>query len=612
MTEMNEWQMRGKDSSPEDTLKHIQAIYDRLGFKTSIEEFDSGVENCYSCRLTVDGPVKAYIGTNGKGMTRELCFASANGEMIERLSNRRFAANLRVDDDRYEELTVPYYPLYSPSDPDQPECMKRLKERIAATVKTPLFLQTPMDLTEKLLKDVAPVKLHGKFQTVPFYRPGKAEPVYLPYNLLNLFTGSNGMAAGNTYEEAMVEGISEILERYAQSIIADGGITPPEIPAEVIDRYPHIRRVIDQITKDPRYEVRVLDCSLEKKIPVVCGVIINKDTGHFGMRYGCQPNMAIALERVFTESMQGSTLENAANKNIADFHEMDSNRRVDKWNSMKVGSGRVTARLLMDQPDYPFVPWEDVEGKTNREIMHSMIALLEDLGAEVFIRDASYLGFPSVYIYASGISEVMPVDIIHLKQAVLTEKVQSAFLHLESLTEDEVCDIENLAKLKTGAILENTIAMMSGLYNPKPMPGAPFEAEFLHAACSYQLGNVAEASRVLRNIARNASYMEADTAGFTIACDIYLDGLASGGEEEQVFSVVKRLCPKYADRIRDVFSDRTKTLSRLYPSGKGKEPTEIDSEAGLYPAIHDFYAKLVREEVEHPVDPAEFIQVLER
>ncbi len=609
---MNEWQMRGKDSSPEDTLKQIHAIYDRLGFHTSIQEFDSGVENCFSCRLTVDGPIEAYIGTNGKGMTRELCLASANGEMIERLSNRRFSANPRADDDRYEELSPPGYPLYSPADPDQPECMKRLKKRIAATVKEPLFLQTPLDLTEALLKKAAPEKLHGKYSTAPFYRPGKSEPVYLPYNLLNMFTGSNGMAAGNTYEEAMVEGISEILERYAQSIIADGGITPPEVPAEVIDRYPHIRRVIDQITKDPRYEVRVLDCSLKKKLPVVCGVIVNRDTGRFGMKYGCQPNMAIALERVFTESMQGSTLELAANRNTADFHEMDPNRRVDKWNGMKVGSGRVTARLLMDRPDYPFVPWENVEGKSNREVMHSMISLLEELGAEVFIRDSSYLGFPSVYIYASGISEVMPVDIIHLKQMVLMGKVQRAFLHLESLTEDEVRDIADLARLKTGAILENTIAVMSGLYNPKPMPGAPHEAELLYAACSYQLGNVAEASRVMRTIVRNTSYMEADAAEFVIACDVYLDGLASGEGEDRVFSVVKRLCPKSADRVRDVFRDRTKTLCRLYPSGNGKKPTEIDLEAGLYPAVHDFYAKLVREEVEHQMDPAELIRVLAR
>lgn len=36
----------------------------------------------------------------------------------------------------------------------------------------------------------------------------------MPESLINILCGSNGLAAGNSFEEAYVQGISEICERY--------------------------------------------------------------------------------------------------------------------------------------------------------------------------------------------------------------------------------------------------------------------------------------------------------------------------------------------------------------------------------------------------------------
>ncbi len=605
---MNEWKMRGKECSPKETLEKIGKIYDRLGLSLNREDFDSGVENCYSCRLTLKGGTKNYIGTNGKGMSPELCLASANGEMIERLSNRIFVA-MRDDDDKMLDMVQTQYPFYSPRDPEQPDCIRRLKEKIAASVPPPHILQSPMDLTESMLEQLAPRGLDGRYPTLPFYRPGETEPVYLPERIITMFASSNGMAAGNTLEEAMVEGISEILERYAQGILDDGEITPPQLPDEEIDKYPHIRRVIDQITKDPRYEVRVLDCSLGKGLPVVCGVIINKDTGFFGTKYGCQPNMGIALERVFTESLQGLRLEEASRKNTPDFHAYLANRRTDKWNAIKAGFGQVTSRLLMDEPDYEFRPWKSTEGKSNKEIMHELIRLMQELGADVYVHDASYLGFPVVHIYAAGIAELIPVDIIQLKSMALCSRVRKSFLQLDAVSEEQVREIALFARIKKGSILENTFSMISGLFLTGEAPGSPYEAEFLEAVSLYQLGAAEEAAAILQKLARNP-YLTEESSLFLPAAAIYVDGIASGTPEEQVFSVVKKLCPARAEKVREAFRDRTKTLSVIYPSGNGKEPSELDESMSCYPAIHRLYARLVQEEKEHPVDPAEIIRVL--
>ena len=65
----------------------LTSILDSVGIKLNEEWFDSGVEHCYSLRVSAPG---GFPGTNGKGVTKALARASAYGEFIERLQTGLF------------------------------------------------------------------------------------------------------------------------------------------------------------------------------------------------------------------------------------------------------------------------------------------------------------------------------------------------------------------------------------------------------------------------------------------------------------------------------------------------------------------------------------------
>lgn len=606
---MNDWEMRGKESSPEKTIAKIEGILSSYGFEAQLKEVPHDLPDCYSCRLTIKGPTGVLMGTNGKGMTKELSHASAYGEMMERMENRVFAAMPRFDDEHYEDFMLPNNPLYDLRSPDQPRCIVELKKRLAATVKGPLIMKTPEEVVDSIIEKLSPVALKGRFPTLPFYSLTEKRVVNLP-NWMLIFTGSNGLAAGNTLPEAMVEGISELLERYSQIRLLDGDIIPPRIPDEVIDRYPHIRRIINSIEKadNGRYSVRVLDASLGKGVPTICGVVIDTKTGKFGVKFGAQPNMAIALERVFTESMQGSTLKQFTNNSYPNFTAATKQVRVDKWNSVKITSSSMPAQFLMDEPTYPFVEWESVEGKSNHELMMSMLNKMRELGADIYVRDASYMGFPAVFIYATGISEVRPVDLLELKINALWMDVQRYFLHIGDLTDDEVRDIAIFAASKRGSVLENTIGAISQLYFADDMPGAPFEADFLLAACQYRLGQTEQAANTLHELMMILSVVP-ERQFFIKACYYYVSARVSS-TEEQAYDVIKQMTPSVAERVRYMFIDPKQTLGRIYPDCKGKACNDVTEGSCQYAAVHDFYKKLFAAEAAHPVDTSIVAEML--
>lgn len=598
---MEDWKMRGKESSPEKTVEKIKGILKEYGFETQMYDVPQSLPDCYSCRLTIKGAAGPQLGTNGKGMTRELCYASAYGEMMERVENRLFSSLPRMDDSGYQDFLVPEYPLYNVHEGSDPRCVAGLKKRVADTIKDVLFMTTAEKMVDDLLERIAPPALNGQYGTLPFYSLTDKKIVYLP-DWLQIFVGSNGLAAGNTLQEAMVEGMSELVERYSQLELLNGKIIPPVIPDEVIDQYPHIRRVIDSIEADGRHEVRVLDASLGKGIPTVCGVVIDTQTGNFGVKFGAQPNIGIALERVFTESMQGSNLEMFSNCSRPGFFADNAQARINKWNSIKIASSSMPTTLLMDTPSYPFRPWPGVENKGNRELMLDMLNKLKELGADIYVRDASYMGFPAVNIYAAGVSEVRPVDFLELKITRLMLDVQDDFRHLGDLTDEQVKDIAVFASAKRGAVLENTIGAISGLYYLEEMPGAPFEADFLLAACLYRLGKTSEAVVILHQIMEGLAGIP-EKIPFVKACSYYLNARVSCSEQ-QAYDVVRHMMPGEAERVRELFIDPQTVLTRLYPDCKGKPCREITEGKSSYQAIREFYKKLAEAEAEHPADPA--------
>ena len=65
---------------------------------------------------------------------------------------------------------------------------------------------------------------------MPYVRQSDQQTVYIPQSIIANLYVSNGMSAGNTKNEARVQGLSEVFERYVKNRIIAEAISLPEIP----------------------------------------------------------------------------------------------------------------------------------------------------------------------------------------------------------------------------------------------------------------------------------------------------------------------------------------------------------------------------------------------
>ena len=148
-------------------------------------------------------------------------------------------------------------------------------------------------------------------KTTPFFCVNTRTIEYHPTDLRVQIYTSNGSAAGNTPEEAIVQGISVEGGLFVPSeipVILVEDISVPEIPDEVLQKYSASYEIITFL-RNNGFKVSVKDCSLGTKYPVICLSCIDKSTGRYHDHFGAYPIFEIALERALTETFQGHNIE---------------------------------------------------------------------------------------------------------------------------------------------------------------------------------------------------------------------------------------------------------------------------------------------------------------
>ena len=579
----NEWKARGKECSPADTVKRARAIMESFGFDLQYEETFTGIGNCYSSRLSLIPPGHNLLGTNGKGMTRELCMASAYGEMMERFGNAAMNG-LHLFDPQFNEICGDQGKFYSVTDKEQPDCIRSLKKRICATMPEP-----PIGTKEEILDlQLSEFTTDGDhIPSYPFYSVRKKKVEYLPLNLIRTFTGSNGMAAGNTIEEALVEGIAEIFERYSQEHVINDGLSLPEIPKSELEKFPHILKIIDEIERDGKFSVMLLDASLGKGLPVICGICIHKNTGKLGVRFGAHPKMSVALERIFTEGMQGRTLEGFSHMNSITFDNDYAEKRVDQWSTLQYGVGMMPGDLLITKPPEAFEPWEDCSNDSNKTLAWKMIDKLEEIGADVYLRDSSFTGFPAVMIYAAGISEAVQIDWLSFSIIQMLSKYQYILTHLGEADDKDIRTLSIALKLKRNVFAndEGISRFLSIPYKMTP-PGGSMHTMFMRGLCEYRLGDLQEAYECLKSVKEIATF--ADDASYEKAALLYIEGRLHKYSVDHIRQVLERMYPKSCEKVIDDFSDPATILQKVYPICNGMHCDKCTiSESCYYPSVRE-------------------------
>lgn len=543
-----EWQLRWKNSDPEETVDKISALLKAEGFELHYEEYPSQYNYCYCSSLKTNS-----FNSNGKGASRGLCKASAYAETMERFQNKSLNRSLKYFDPYYDEM-FKLFPNRTLSE-EQNDCVTNLKNRISDSLGQ---RGTKKDRDDEVDKILGEITLTGKYVYRPFFSVKNHSRIDLPVQFFQLFTGTNGMAAGNTLSEAIIQSLSEIFERYAVIQILTKRLTPPELPHEVIKSVPSISALIQKIEHSGDYRIRILDGSLGKGIPCVICLIYNQRTQTIGFKVGAHPDIRVALERCFTEAMQGRDLELFTRTAHVDFKISGRLYWLHLRNILKISAGDLPISLLLSStPSWEYTQWESTDSVPEKTLLNQMLNKMIQLAGDVYIQDVSFLGFPSVYVYAPGVSEVAPVDYLWLNEIYLLNKANEIFCHLDSITTQETEDLLKLAKLKRGFLQCDTINYISKSAFNCEMPGFRDEMGFLAAACCYKLGRDEEALRFLSN---------APKSPYVNGVKLLINALCCGCTILQIKEVLINMTGhEIAERILHDFGSREHVLEALYP-----------------------------------------------
>lgn len=570
-----------KDASPADTVYRIRNILYEMGIMTIDTWGDSGIEGCFSLRVTIAG---TSLGANGKGTEPLYALASGYAELIERLQNGilylgdlsdeaiNHAGFLKAPDEKYYS-----YPEIAAMDNamlkyifsrilDSDWAGRNISSTGAGAVEYPEIDGGDKLETIKAWTVFNPPGNPSNVVTIPFYSVKTSRVQYLLYDMYSSIYGSNGMCAGNTPEEALVQGLSEVFERYVNKELISGKITPPTIPDDYLMNYPDLFRIIQNIRQGGRYRVIVKDCSLGKHYPVVGTIIIDTFRGTFGMKLGVHPSFPIALERTITEAFQGGNIETFTGSCKIGFEDEALNHRDNPVNIAKVGVGQYPVQLLFDKFSYEFEPFMGNQAKPNKEMLSGMVKLVVEQGYDLLIRDVSFLGFPSYQIIVPGFSEMYPVDLLRARELKTYTAMGKTIANLAGASIEELERMVRYIRYKRYSFIENQMNMIIQRPLLKTLPGGNAEVDFFMGVCLYKLGRLEEACKVLRNIgAAQARAADDEHCYYSCMAD-YIKAKSTGLAQEEIRAILQELYPeKIARRVVYQLQEPEKVFDRIYP-----------------------------------------------
>ena len=423
--------IEGKDLPLEQTIANMSGILADLGMKIEIASWRNIVPHVWS--LHIRDAASPMCFTNGKGATKESALCSALGEFIERLSCN-FFYNDQFFGEEIADSEFVHYPnekWFKPGTND--ELPKGILDEHCLAIYNP-----EGELGGSNLIDTNSGREDRGIVSLPFVRQSDGETVYFPSNLIeNLFL-SNGMSAGNTLVEAQVQCLSEIFERAVKREILEQELTLPDVPQEVLAKYPNIVEGINALEAQG-FPVLVKDASMGGQFPVMCVTLMNPRTGGVFASFGAHPSFEVALERSLTELLQGRSFEGFNDLPLPTFNSQTVSEPNNFVEHFIDSFGVVSWRFFSAKPDFEFSEW-DFSG-SNEEEANTLFGIFEQLGAEVYMAVHEDLGAPVCRILVPGYSEVYPIEDLIWDNTNKALDYREDILNLHRLDNDQLTDL---------------------------------------------------------------------------------------------------------------------------------------------------------------------------
>ncbi|MDH3349228.1 MAG: YcaO-like family protein [Desulfobulbaceae bacterium] len=221
----------------------------------------------------------------------------------------------------------------------------------------------------------------------------KGEEVLVPFSWFFAINEFNGPSAGNTYEEAILQGVSEIIERHVCAVVTRDRIRTPGIdPNSVTD--PVARELLDKFKKCG-IEVYLNDFTLDTGFPTVGALAYDPSTfpqkSELVYTAGTTPDPTKALIRALTEVAQLAGDFNSGSNYVASG--------LPKPLSLEEVDYVVRPERMISLDDMADVGHQDM----GQEITN-LLEVLQKINMEVFLVNTIHddLKVPAIYTIIPG------------------------------------------------------------------------------------------------------------------------------------------------------------------------------------------------------------------
>lgn len=395
-----------KDRTPLETVEIIHNFFtDYLGLEIERERDIESESGTWWCHLKLHLPENNIVicTSNGKGATHDFSLASGYAELYERFC---VGINTWLDNPftyqmiKEKNLSEKGYYLH----PEEKKITFDDEKEQSIRLKNYLNTIDTEDETFARLYE----KICGPMVGMPFKsltNPGKT--YYHDPGILVRCCGSDGLAAGNTYEEALVQGCSEIFEHYVWDNICYPLDKYYAIDLEAYDYPQYLRDMITKIRENQK-EIYIYDLSYNFNIPVVMCLIIDKKVHRSMINLSGAPVFDIAFERVITEAYQGRT-------DMSDIVKINNRPGRDGdyilFSMSCVGSSTerdyLPEEILLNMeyvPTYNHEVFLDSKDRSNEELLDHLIGIAKKNGWDLCWTDHSQIPeVKAIQIFANNV-----------------------------------------------------------------------------------------------------------------------------------------------------------------------------------------------------------------
>jgi len=381
---------------PEETLerleKHVSPITGAVAWVADLTEpGDSGFTYWAGHWFPVLGAVRGGTvlrqsvrgHSGGKGATPAQARASVMCESLERFSGCFFGDEPRIRTTRAElaERALPFEELvlYSDQQYESREAWNAAQTDDLNYVGVPLSPDRQVDWTEawSLTRD------RGRMVPTAYCFYGHRDIA----DIRTFFcTGdSNGQGAGNTLEEAITQGLMELIERDG---VAVWWYNRLRVPAVDLDSF--AESWLDQLRQEYAEmgrEVWALDLTTDLGIPVFAAVSrrVNAEPEDLIFAFGAHLEPRLALTRAFSELNQFLP---AVRRTASGDYSLDDVAAIEWW----TGSSLASEPYLGPDPTQSARKLSDFADRAGEDLADDIgtcVRLLDAVGLEVFVVDQS-------------------------------------------------------------------------------------------------------------------------------------------------------------------------------------------------------------------------------